>query len=78
MIFLNKTTNVKWEIWDREHQRRLLNDKNYEVIENIEPSPTLDLDTLSYKELQEMAKGKGLQYMKIKKEDLIKSLKVGE
>lgn len=77
MIFLNKNTGVQWEINDKEHIRRLLNDEDYEVIteENI---IEVDYDSMEYTELQALAKEKGLKSVGVRKEDLIKSLKEGE
>ncbi|MBW9147299.1 hypothetical protein KTC92_02520 [Clostridium sp. CM027] len=79
MLFLNKNTGLKWEINNEEHQNRLKNDSDYEVVEAIpEEHITLDLDTLEYKELQAIAKEKGLKHTGIRKDDLLKSLKEGE
>ena len=79
MLFLNKNTGLEWEINNEEHQNRLKNDSDYEVVEVIsEQNPNLDLDTLEYKELQAIVKEKGLRYTGIRKDDLIKSLEDGE
>ncbi|MBU3142212.1 hypothetical protein [Clostridium sp. CF012] len=80
MLFLNKNTGVKWEINNEEHQNRLKNDSDYEVVQAIpdEQNSNLNLDTLEYKELQAIAKEKGLKHTGIKKEDLLESLKEGE
>ncbi|MCB2297044.1 hypothetical protein [Clostridium tagluense] len=76
MWFLHIKNETKWFITDIDHQNRLLKDSEYEVIEEVkEPKPTLDLDTLEYKELQAIGKEKGLKHTRIKKEDLLESIK---
>ncbi|GCD10462.1 hypothetical protein [Clostridium tagluense] len=79
MWFLHIKNNTEWDIQDKEHQNRLLKDIDYKVIEKVEETkPALDYDTLSYAEIQAIAKEKGLKYNGIKKVELIESLKEGE
>lgn len=86
MLFLNKETELKWKITDKEHIKILLKDEKYEVIEkeNMKVDDTkvgnvnVDYKTLSYKKLQELAKEKGLEKVQIKKNELIQYLKEGE
>lgn len=82
MWFLNKNTNIKWFIIDKEHIERLLVNDDYEVIkEEIEvicdskDNEIIDLESLKVKELQELAQKKGIEVIGNKKQDFINAIK---
>ena len=40
MLFLNKTTGLKWEISDEEHIQSLLRNKNFELVGEVKEKET--------------------------------------
>lgn len=80
MIFLNKNTNLKWNITDKEHIKMLLQDKeNYKVLEDIHENKENEVEEINYsemnyKDLQALCKEKNINSYGKKKDELIELL----
>lgn len=64
-------------------EEEIIEEANEDIIEpiietNEEVKETIDYDTLDFKEIQKMAKEKGIKCVGVKKDDLIKALKGSE